>query len=174
MVYYILHYWWYEFTYLWAYSNQSLKHYQNQFYLVAYISHCFNVFSELILVWINSTSYIGSYFYVLRSFLHFKSRWCDLYATTHHCYFGIQWLQCPVLMYFENHEANTLDHLTFHALYFHELPWSCLFARFTFSERGQLAKLEDNSGLCFVLICIPTPWFGYTLILAIVSSSRNR
>ena len=64
MVYYILHYWWYEFTYLWAHSNQSLKHYQNQYYLVAYISHCFNVYSELILIWINSTLYIGSYLFL--------------------------------------------------------------------------------------------------------------
>ena len=41
---------------------------------------------------------------------------------------------------------NTLNHVMFHALNltFHELPWSCLLAHFTFSERGQLAKKKTT------------------------------
>ena len=33
----------------------------------------------------------------------------------------------------------TLDHFSFRAL-IRKLPWSCLFAHVTFSERGQLGK----------------------------------
>ena len=49
-------------------------------------------------------------------------------------------------------QGYTRDHFIFH-----ELPWSCLLAHFTFSERGQLAKKEDNSVQCFVLICTQNP-----------------
>ena len=55
-------------------------------------------------------------------------------------------------------------------LFFKNCLGVVFFTQFTFSERGQLAKIEENFGLCFVLTCIQTPCFCYTLILAIVSS----
>ena len=84
---------------------------------------------------------------------------------------------------------NTLNNLMFHKkvysagfthFTFHKFPWSCLFAHFRFSKRGQLTKynqpcwwlLRNYRRQLLFIFCIILAT-NCTLILAIVSSSRN-
>ena len=53
--------------------------------------------------------------------------------------------------------GNSLDHLTFHALYFSRAALELSFHTFYISQERTAREIEDKSGLCFVLICLQTP-----------------
>ena len=52
---------------------------------------------------------------------------------------------------------DTLDHLKFHALYFSRIASELSFRALYIWRERTTREIEDNSGLCFVLICIQTP-----------------
>ena len=53
---------------------------------------------------------------------------------------------------------NSLDHVTFHALYFSQTALELSFHAFHISQERTTREIEQKFGLCFVLICLLTPW----------------